>query len=78
MVEKTHNFLSEPCNYIGSDRIEEGTLLISKNNSADPLDLQVLRCGDKVCIERKHNLIHTYYPDEDENEDKEEDIWKRN
>ena len=51
-------------------------MIDSTNKSVDPFDFYVLKCGENVFQEKEHNLVHIYYPDENEDQDEDEDKWR--
>ena len=46
-------------------------------NSLGPFDFHVLRCGENSFPTKEQTLIHTYYADEyDEDQKNQEDLWR--
>ena len=75
--EKYTYFISDHFNVIENERIEEGTLSNSTNDSLDPFDYHIAKCGEGAFKTMECNQIHNFYPNEDaEQNDDEEDIWR--
>ena len=56
-------FLSPPYKFIENDNIEKATLLNATNNSLDPYDYHVEKCGIDAFKKLENELIHTSWPD---------------
>ena len=56
-------FLSSPYKFIENDKSEKGTLLNATNNSLDPYDYHVEKCGIDAFKKLENELIHTFWPD---------------
>ena len=69
--EKYTYFLSSHYKFIENDRIEQGTLLNATNNSLNPYDYHVEKCGKNAFKKLEHTQIHTFWPgfEEHGNED---------
>ena len=72
--EKYIYLFSDLYKCIESERIEEGTLISSTNDSLDPFDEHIAKCGQGGFKTLDCNQLHSFQPDE-ENHD-EEDIWR--
>ena len=48
--------------FIENVKIEEGTLLNTTNNSLDPFDYHVEKCGKDAFKKLERSLIHTFWP----------------
>ena len=55
-------FLYDRYKFIENDKIEEGTLLNATNNSLDPYDYHLEKCGTDSFKKLERNLIHTCWP----------------
>ena len=66
-------FIYDPYKIIENNKIEEGTLLNSTNDSVDPYDYHPLKRVEIAFEEVNFERIHTYYPNDDD--DEEEEIW---
>ena len=71
--EKYTYFISTHYKYIESDKIEGRTLLIATNDSLDPFDYHLGKCGVDSCKTLEHSQIHTCWPRNDEDEEDEDD-----
>ena len=71
--EKHTHFLYHHYKIIENDKIEENTLLNATNNSLDPYDYHIGRCGINSFKKLNHSLIHTLWPDHGENIENESD-----
>ena len=60
--EKYTYFLYHRYKFIENDKIEEGTLLNATNESLDPFDYHLEKCGIDSFKKLEHNLIHTSWP----------------
>ena len=67
--EKYTSFLYDRYKFIENSKIEEGTSLKATNNSLDPYDYHVEKCGLDLFKKLEHNLIHTCWPGHEEDED---------
>ena len=77
--ERYTYFLYHRYKFIENDKIEENTLLNQTNNSLDPYEYHLEKCGIDSFKKLERSLIHTFYPghveDDEENEDNfQEDI----
>ena len=61
MREKYTYFLSSHYKLFQNDRIEERTLLNGTNNSLDPTDYHVEKCGIDAFQKLENELIHTFW-----------------
>ena len=66
-------FLSSRYKLIENDKIEEGTFLNATNNSLDPYDYHVEKCGKDAFKKLEHIQIHTCWPGFGEREENEDD-----
>ena len=74
-------FLYHRYKFIENDKIEEGTLLNRTDNSLDPYDYHVEKCGIDSFKKLERNLIHTFWPGHGEDDDDdlvEEDVVEEN
>ena len=73
--EKDTYFLSSHYKFNQSDRIDDRTLLNASNDSLDPYDYHVEKCGKDAFKKLEHTQIHTCWPGfgEHEHEEKEDD-----
>ena len=71
--EKYTYFLSSHYKFIQNEKMEDGTLLNASNNSLDPYDYQVEKCGEGVLKKLEHTQIHTCWPGFGEHEQNEDD-----
>ena len=55
-------FLYHRYKFIENDKIEENTLLNATNNSLDPYDYHLEKCGTDSFKKLERNLIHTFWP----------------
>ena len=82
--ERYTYFLYHRYNIIENGKIEEGTLLNTTNDSLDPYDYHLEKCGIDSFKKLEHRLIHTFWPghgEDIENEDDdlvEEDVVEEN
>ena len=61
--------------FIENDKLEEGTLLNATNNSLDPYDYQVEKCGKNAFEKLEHTQIYTCWPGVGEDiEDEDDDL----
>ena len=58
--EKYTYFLYNRYKFIENDKIEEGTLLNATNNSLDPYDYHVEKCGVHSSEKLERRLVHTF------------------
>ena len=58
--EENTYFLYHRYKFIESDKIEEDKLLNRTDNSLDPYDYHVERCGENSFKKLEHSLIRTY------------------
>ena len=78
--ERYTYFLYDRYKFIENDKIEENTLLNTTNNSLDPYDYHLVKCGTDSFKKLERNLIHTCWPGHgediesgDDDEENEED-----
>ena len=71
--EKYTYFLSSHYKFIENEKIEEGTFLNATNNSLDPYDYHVEKCGKDAFKKIEHIQIHTCWPGFGEHEENEDD-----
>ena len=71
--EKNTYFLYHRYKFIENDKIEENTLLNATNNSLDPYDYHLEKCGIDSFKNLERNLIHTFLSDHGENIENESD-----
>ena len=64
-------FISGHYEFIENDKIEEGTLLNTINDSLDPFEYHLEKCDEHSFKTLEPSQIHTFYPpiEEDEEED---------
>ena len=70
--EKYKYFFSTHYKYLEIDKIEQGTFLNATNNSLDPYDYQVEKCGKDAFKKLEHIQIHNCwlgFGEDEENED---------
>ena len=70
--ERYTYFLYHRYKFVENDKIEEGTLLNATNESLDPFDYHLEKCGIDSFKKIEHSLIHTSWPghgEDIENED---------
>ena len=72
--ERYTYFLYDRYKFIENDKIEEGTLLNVTNNSLDPYDYHLEKCGIDSFKKLERNLIHTLWPGHGENIEDEDDV----
>ena len=77
--EKFTYFLYNRWKFLENDKIEEGSLLNRINNSLDPFDYHVEKCGADFFKKLECSLIHTYWPDRrvDDDDVVEEDVLEQ-
>ena len=73
MGEKYTYFLSSHYKFIENDKIEAGTFLNATNNSLDPYDYHVEKCGKGAFKKLEHIQLHTCGPGFGEHEENEDD-----
>ena len=61
--EKYRYFILHRYKFIKNKKIEEGTLLNSTDESLDPYDYHLAKCGKEAFETIKGNRIHSYWPD---------------
>ena len=71
--ERCTNFLYHRYKFIENDKIEENTLLNATNNSLDPFDYHLEKCGVGSFKKLERCLIHTFWPGHRENTENEKD-----
>ena len=67
--EKYKYFISDHYEFLENFKIEEGTLLNSTNDSLEPFDYHLAKCGEGAFETMECNQIHTCFPDEEVEED---------
>ena len=72
--ENNTYFLYHHYKSIENDKIEEGTLLNVTNNSLDPYDYHVQKCGLDSFKKLEHSLIHTCWPGHGEDIENADDL----
>ena len=60
--EKYTYFLDHHYKFIENNKIEEGTLLNTTNDSFDPYDYHLEKCGIDSFKKLERNLIHSFWP----------------
>ena len=70
--EKYTYFISNHHKIIENDKIEEGTLLNARNDSSDPFDYHLEKCGIDSFRVSEHSEIRTPYPHNDEDDENED------
>ena len=76
-MEKNTYFKSDHCKFIENINNAEGILLNSTNDSLDPFDYHLGKCGENASKTIENIQIHSFYPyEEHEEDDEEEDIWR--
>ena len=71
--EKYTYFLYHRYKFIENDKIEGGTLLNATNNSLDPYVYHLVKCGKDSFKKLERSLIHTFWPDVEEDIENEDD-----
>ena len=71
--ERYTYFLYHRYKFIENDKMEEGTLLYATNESLDPFDYHLEKCGIDSFKKLEHCLIHTFWPGHRENTENEKD-----
>ena len=72
--ERYTYFLYHRYKFIENDEVEEGTLLNRTDNSLDPYDYHVEKCGIDSFRKLEHTLIHTLWPGYGEDIEDEADV----
>ena len=73
MVEENYAyFLYNRYKFIENDKIGEGTLINATNNSLDPHDYHVEKCGVHSFKKLERRLVHTFWPDHGEDQDQDQ------
>ena len=67
--ERYTYFLCHHYKFIENDIIEEGTLLNATNNSLDPYDYHLEKCGINSFKKLERSLIHTFWEGHEEDQD---------
>ena len=77
--DKFTYFLYNRWKFLENDKIEEGTLLNRTNNSLEPFDYHVEKCGADSFKKLECSLIDTYWPDREEDDGNviEEDVFEQ-
>ena len=73
--EKYTYFLYHRYKFIENDKIEEGTLLNATNDSSDPYEYHVEKCGVDSFRKLERSPIHTFCPGVGEDIENEDDVW---
>ena len=77
IAQKNTYFMSDHYKFIENDKIEEGTLLNFTNDSVDPQDYHIAKCGEGASKTMECNQIHSFQPiEESEEEDEVVDTWR--
>ena len=71
---KVTYFLHNRYKFIENNKIEEGNFLNATNNSLDPFDYHVEKCGVDSFKRLERSLIHSFWPGHGENIENEDDI----
>ena len=71
--EKCTCSISTHYKFIKNDKIEAGTLLNATNESLDPFDYHLEKCGINSFKKLECSQIHTFYPHIEEDEEDEDD-----
>ena len=72
--QKYTYFLYNRYKFIENDKVEEGVSLNVTNNSLDPFDYHLKKCGKDAFKTLERSLIHTFWPGVGEDEEDENDI----
>ena len=72
--DKYTYFLSSHYKIIQNDKIEEGTLLNATNDSSDPFDYHLGKCGVDSFKTLEHTQIQAFYPHEEDEEKEDGDL----
>ena len=72
VADKYTYFSSFHYKFIENDKKEEGTLLNATNDSLDPFDYNLGKCGVDSFKTFEHSEIHTFYPHNEEDEEGED------
>ena len=78
--EKYTYFITNHYKFIENDKIEEASLLNATNNSLDPYDYHLEKCGIDSFKKLERILIHTFWlgHDEDDEDQVEENVVEEN
>ena len=71
--EKNKYFISDHYKVFENIKIEKVTLLNSTNDSLDPFDYHLAKCGEGSFKTMECNQIHSFHPNEEAEEDDEEE-----
>ena len=71
--EKYTYFISTHYKFIENDKMEQGTLLNATNDSLDPFDYHLEKCGIYSFKTLECSQIHTFYPHNEEGVENEDD-----
>ena len=74
--EKYTYFISTRYKFNEDDKIEEGTLLNSANDSLDPIDYHLGKRGVDSFKTLEHSQIDTFYPHEEDEENEDGDLFE--
>ena len=72
--EKYTYFISTHYKFIENDKIEEGTSLNATNDSLDPFDNHLEKCGIDSFKVLEHTQIHSFYLDSEEDAEDGDDV----
>ena len=72
--EKYTYFLSSRYKFIQNKKMEEGILLNATNDSLEPFDYHLGKCGVDSFKTLEHSQIHTFYPHEEDEENEVGDL----
>ena len=72
--EKFTYFLNQRYKNLENNKTDEGTLLKATNNSLDPNDYHLEKCGEDSYKKTEYSLIHTCWPGQGDNGEDENDI----
>ena len=67
--EKYTHFISDLYKFNEINKIEEGALLSSTNEDVDSYDYHVLKGGDNIFSEMRVEIIHSFYKNDDKDEE---------
>ena len=73
-LAKIYIFHINSFKFIENDKIEEETLLNATNDSLDPFDYHLGKCGVDSYKTLERSQIHTFYPHIEEDEEDEDDV----
>ena len=76
--ERYTYFLYHRYKFIENDKIEENTLLNTTNNSSDPYDYHLEKCGRDSFKKLERSLIHTLYSGHGEDIESDDELIEEN